>query len=50
MEFETSIRTERRGWDTYEVTYYSKNSITLHPVPDGNARTHEVSEKEFQKY
>jgi len=50
VDFETSTRTERRGWDTYVVTYYSENSITLHPVPDGNARTHDVSESEFQKY
>lgn len=46
MDFET--RTERRGWDTYLI--YSTMEITLHAVPDGNARTHDVSATEFQRY
>lgn len=45
MTFKTSVRIDGQ----YERTTYSDNSLTLHTVPHGNARTKSVSKAEFMR-
>lgn len=50
MDFVTTVGYEQRGEDTYRVYHYQSMEITLHPVPSGTARIHQVSVTDFQKY
>jgi hypothetical protein len=45
-----SFETRRRYEGNYVYDEYSVMTLTLHPVPQGNAKTHAVSMKEFEKY
>jgi len=45
-----SFETRRRYEGNYVYNEYSVMELTLHPVPQGNAKTHRVSMTEFEKY
>jgi hypothetical protein len=45
-----SFETRKRYQGNYVYQEYSVMELTLHPVPQGTAKTHKVSMTEFQKY